>query len=567
MHEPFLSIALRGETDIVLARQRARQVAVALHMDTQDTARIAAAVSEIARNALQYGGGGRVGFAYAVEPEHSLWIRVTSPSTGLDPHAALAANGGLSRTKRLMDEFTIATDASTLVVDFAKELPANAPRLSDETLVRLAADLATREVNTPLAEMRQHNVELLQALEELKARQEEMVRLNRELADTNSGVLALYAELEEQTLAVRRGAEAKARFYSEMNHEVRTPINAIRSLAELLLGNTLVAPLPEQEKPLGFIRKSAKQLSELIDDLLDLAKMEAGKMPLRASFFDVSDLFAALRGMFRPLHTNAAVELQFEAADHLPPVYSDEAKVAQVLRNFISNAIKFTEQGHVKISAHLEDNAMVFSVADTGIGIALDDQKRLFDAFSQIESPQQRRVKGTGLGLSVSRNLATLLNGELTLQSELHKGATFFLRLPMVATESKPASGRVLIVDDDDVTRYLLAKSLSSPTLQVCEAPDGLSGLREVEVTRPDAIILDLTMPGVPGETVLEMLKANPNTRNIPVLVYTAKALTPKERAAIESRAVAIFSKTGQGYAHEIADVLSKLANLPPAVR
>lgn len=272
-------------------------------------------------------------------------------------------------------------------------------------------------------------------------------RAEAELAETNRGILALYAELEDKAAALRRAGELKSRFLSNMSHEFRTPINAILSLSRLLLdggdGDLDAALNPEQRTEVTYIRQSAQTLSELINDLLDLARIEAGKTIVRRDAFAAAELFAALRGMMRPLLGRAPVALVFEEPAGIPTLKTDQGKVAQILRNFISNALKFTERGEVRVSAAMRDEATVeFSVADTGIGIAEDDQPRVFDEFAQVDNPLQSRFKGTGLGLSLSRQLAVLLGGDVTLSSRPGVGSTFRLRLPV--EYAGPAEAEVL---------------------------------------------------------------------------------------------------------------------------
>ena len=190
----------------------------------------------------------------------------------------------------------------------------------------------------------------MRTLDELRQRQEELARLNRELEDTNRGVVALYAELDERADHLRRADEVKTRFLSNMTHEFRTPLNSILALTRLLLDRVDGELTPEQERQVYFIRKSAENLSELVNDLLDLAKVEAGKIVVRPAEFEVRNLFGALRGMLRPLLLNTSVNLVFEEPDGIPPLHTDEGKVSQILRNFISNALKFTEQGEVRVS-------------------------------------------------------------------------------------------------------------------------------------------------------------------------------------------------------------------------
>lgn len=262
--------------------------------------------------------------------------------------------------------------------------------------------------------------------------QQEADALRLELDETNQGVLALYAELDTQAEQLRQASDLKSRFLSYMSHEFRTPLGSILSIASLLT-DELDGPLsPEQHKQMGFISTSARELSDMVDDLLDLAKIEAGRITIFPAWFDMLDLFTALRGMFRPIVDTSAVDLIFEEPVGLPRLYTDDKKLAQILRNFIANALKFTTQGEVRVSALLVDHERVrFAVTDTGIGIAPELHGALFEDFSQVDSPLQKRFRGTGLGLSLCKRFAGLLGGEVGVQSTPGNGSTFFVIIPL----------------------------------------------------------------------------------------------------------------------------------------
>jgi signal transduction histidine kinase len=268
------------------------------------------------------------------------------------------------------------------------------------------------------------------ATDEVDALRRQVAALTAELAETNQGVVALYAEIDDKAAQLRHVSELKSRFLSYVSHEFRTPLGAIRSLARVLL-DRLDGPLaPEQEKQVKLIQSSAIELSEMVDDLLDLAKIEAGRITVSPAWFELVDLFGALRGMFRPLLGNHDVALVFDEPTDLPRVYTDDRKVGQILRNFISNALKFTDRGEVRVTAAGRGDDIVFAVTDTGIGIAAADLPRLFSDFTQLESPAQRHLRGTGLGLSLSRKLAQLLGGDVAVVSTPGQGSTFSLRIP-----------------------------------------------------------------------------------------------------------------------------------------
>jgi signal transduction histidine kinase/CheY-like chemotaxis protein len=539
----LLDVAIRYERDVVLARQRARQIAALVGFDVQDQTRIATAVSEIARNAFEYARGGHVEFRLEGRtPPQLLVVQVTDRGPGVADLAAVLEGRYRSRTgmgvgivgaRRLMDRFEITCPpgGGTTVV-LTRMLPRKVGMLGPEAIARLGADLARQAPSDPFDEIQRQNQELLRALNELERRQDKLGALNRELEDTNRGVVALYAELDEKADHLRRADELKSRFLSNMTHEFRTPVNSIQALTRILLDRTDGDLSPEQERQVTFIRKAADSLSELVNDLLDLAKIEAGKIVIRPIEFDVDHLFGALRGMLKPLLMSDSVALVFEEPEGLPTLYTDEAKISQILRDFLSNAIKFTERGEIRVRArHLADeNAIAFSVADTGSGIAHEDHERIFHEFTQVDSPIQRRVQGTGLGLPLCRKLADLLGGRVTLESELGVGSTFTAVIP---TMYEPLLGPaptwevdsrrvpVLVVEDSGETLLVYDRMLASAGFQVLgartlrEARDALASFR------PRAVILDIMLKGEDSWTLLTEMKRRPDLRDIPVAVVT----------------------------------------------
>lgn len=410
MPDSLLRVEIIREHDVVLARRRARQIAGLLGFDAQDQSRVATAVSEIARNAFRYAGGGRAEFSLSEDSPQQLLVRITDQGAGIARLADVldgryvSATGmgiGITGARRIMDRFEIESSPGTgTTVLLGKVLPRRLARIAPPRLADISAKLAASGTLDLTDEIQQQNHELLSTLEDLRLRQTEVERLNRELEETNRGVVALYMELDQRAQDLARAADMKSRVLSDISHEIRTPLNAILNVTRLLLDRVDGDLTGEQLRQVQLIRNSGSTLSELVNDLLELARIEAGKTVARVSEFSAADLFAALRGMFRPLLTTEAVELVFGSADGLPLLHTDEGKLGQILRNLISNALKFTEQGEVRISAAaLEGERVAFSVSDTGIGIAREDQERIFQEFSQVENPLQRRAHGTGLGL------------------------------------------------------------------------------------------------------------------------------------------------------------------------
>ncbi len=440
---PLLTLPLLRDEDVVIARRRAREAAERAGFERQDATRIATAVSEVARNAHEYAGGGTVELFVA---DDSLGVRVADQGPGIPRLdevlggryiSSTGLGAGITGARRLMHAFRIDTaEGRGTTVVMSMKLPAGT-RLAEADAARLAAELARAAPPEPVRELHEQNREVLRALATLEERQDDLVRLNRELEDTNRGVVALYAELDQRAEQLRQANDLKAQFLSYMSHEFRTPLDSILALSGLLLDRTDGPLTPEQETQVGFVRRSARDLLDMVDDLLAASRVDAGQVKVRPSRFAVEDVYNAVRAMLRPLTDGGAPPLVWEVEPGLPSLHTDEAKVAQILRNLISNALKFTERGEVRISAARGpgEGTVLFRVADTGIGIAPEDRERIFRDFAQVESHLQRRVRGSGLGLPLSRKLAVLLGGDLHVESTSGAGSVFSLVVPYTYTE------------------------------------------------------------------------------------------------------------------------------------
>ena len=707
VNAPILSLDIRYEHDTVTARQRARQIARLLGFDAQDQTRISTAVSEIARNAFNYAGGGRV--EYLLEGRTApqlLIVKVSDSGPGIlnldtilegrySSHTGMGL--GIVGARRLMDQFHIeSTPGRGTTVSLKKLLPRRSILIGPPQLAALSASLVREEPQNAFQELQHQNQELVRALEEIRARQAELTRLNRELEDTNRGVVALYAELDEKADHLRRADQVKSRFLSNMSHEFRSPLHSIMALTGLLLGRVDGDLTAEQEQQVTFVRRAAQDLLELVNDLLDLAKVEAGKVEIKPVEFEVSNLFAGLRGMLRPLLLNPSVNLVFDDASQIPALFTDEGKVSQILRNFISNALKFTDRGEIRISAEAHGNNEVrFTVKDTGIGIAAENLEIIFKEFTQIDHPIQKRVRGTGLGLPLTKSLATLLGGRVGVESELGAGSTFTLQIParfeiekpeppapiveqpaaantlpvlvledspdmlmlyrsylrnsgfhvvpaattreaealleylkpaaivldillqaeetwefaarlkqdpatreiglIIATSvddapkgfhlgadaylrkpferadlvgelralaGKPPLTRVLIIDDEERDRYVLKQRLNELPLIIEEADSGVEGLRKTVTRKPDLIFLDIVMPDLTGFEVLRQLKAEPASKDIPVIVVTSHTLSGPERDELLIRASEIINKEKIAFT-DFADIIERIKAHP----
>lgn len=457
-----MSVALRREQDVVLARHRARQLSQALGFGHQDQIRIATAVSEMARNAFRYARDGVVRFFVEGELfDQMLVICVEDSGPGI-PHLQDVLDGvyrsetgmgeGIRGARTLMDGFDVTSTPSGTQVHMMRRLPRSASEVTGPAIVRILDTITSPDSSPAFTEFQLQNQELLRVLQELEARNEELVRMGAELEDTNRGVVALYMELEDRAEQLRRANTLKAQFMSYMSHEFRTPLDSMIALAGILIDRVDGDLGAEQEHQVSLIRKSARDLLTMVDDLLDTARVDAGQISLRPRSFLIGDLFSALRATLRPLTITDDTLLLFEDPPRLPPFNTDEGRVSQILRNLISNALKFTEGGVVRVTAEcLDAERVALRVEDTGIGIPPEQVERIFLDFTQVDTPLQRRVRGTGLGLPLSRRLATVLGGSLEVQSTPGVGSTFTLIIPFelpasedgaVTTKSEPPRER-----------------------------------------------------------------------------------------------------------------------------
>ena len=443
MNQRILAVAIESDKDVVLVRQRARQVSMLLGFAKQDQVRIATAVSEVARAACHGGISARAVFVLDDEHERQQLDVTVSAVRAPAPYSegAALADAALVTAHRLMESCVADERAAAPAIHMRKPLPQQAP-VGAQRLAQIAAELAATPTGSSFEEVQQQNRELVETLAELRERQEDLISLTRELEDTNRGIVALYAEIEDKAEHLRRADEMKSRFLSNTSHELRTPLSSIRALSKLLLDRMDGELTPEQERQVWLIERTATEMSELVNDLLDLAKIEAGRVEAQPAPVVVENLFRALKGMMRPLVDAERVDLVFDNGGIEEAFDSDEGMLSQILRNFVSNALKFTEDGSVRVSAahDPESDMLTFAVTDTGIGIDPDHLHLIFEEFTQVENPLQRRSKGTGLGLPLCRRLAELLGGRVDVNSRPGVGSTFMLTLPRQFPHPAPAS-------------------------------------------------------------------------------------------------------------------------------
>jgi signal transduction histidine kinase len=440
----LMRVPLRVAQDIFVVRQLCREVAREVGLEPQDQTRLATALSEVGRVMLVEGPDADVTFTVRQEGvSTALRVAVESPAAG-DPGRLREELGHVGR---LVDKMEVEDGEPGTVVWMARRLPASAPRLTPERMDEIRAGLARHVPSSPVDELHMQNQQLIAALDEVRSQRDELARLNAELEETNRGVMALYHQLSEELEETNRGvvalyaeldekseqlaaaSEAKSRFLANVSHELRAPVTAVIGLSRLL-GDEGSDPLTsEQHRQVDLIRGSASDLLSLVNDLLDLAKAEAGRLEPHWEQVDLRAMFGQLRGTLRPLATRPEVDFRIDEPA-VPSFRSDEVLLSRVLRNLLTNALKFTAEGEVRLSVRKAGSDVEFSVVDTGTGIPGELHERIFEEFYQVPGSKALNGRGTGLGLPYARRLAAILGGALRVDSTPGEGSTFTLRLP-----------------------------------------------------------------------------------------------------------------------------------------
>lgn len=524
--DDLLRLVIADERDVFLLRQRGRQIAAAAGLDGQNQIRVATALSDLGRELVRQDVSTTVVFRLRRGPVSALLVE-------LSWQAAVATSGpGWDTARRLTNDLVMTASGVTLV----KNVPHAV--VLDEGLLR---ELRESTGTTALDELRAQNQELLETLENLEAKSKELERLNDELEETNrgvvalyqelsdeleqtnQGVVALYAELEAKSAELRDAAAARIRFWSNISHELRTPINSVVGLTRLLGAPGGDPMTDDQRHHVDLINESAATLLALVNELLDTAKAESGSLQPRMAPVALDYVITQLRSAVRPLLRSGDVRLVVDDLPALRPLVTDETMLVRILRNVLSNAVKFTKHGEIRFTAEPGPgpDEVRFVVTDTGIGIPPEEQDRVFEEFYQVPSALQVGASGTGLGLSYARKLAEILGGTLTLSSTSGVGTEVVLTLPTAADEFvQPAPvACALIADGDENCRRQLRDALAGLAAEVVETEDGRTALNLAKSRRPDLVLVSASAPLMSGSAVLSVLRLDPDLAGVPVVI------------------------------------------------
>ncbi len=499
-------IVLRDPASIFDARRKIRALATALGFTPVEATRLGIGTSEAVRVLLAAGGNPAI--------EVALLDDGTAPALQL-AFTRSGAAPDLSALAAFFDRCDTAESDGRARTRATKRLPGRSfpsdPGFLAEQRSRI--EQRTRE-------------QLLEELQEHSARLEETVAQRT-------------AELKGAMEAAEEASNAKSSFLANMSHELRTPMNAIIGYSEMLMEDAEDAGNEDAVEDLKKIHAAGKHLLALINDVLDLSKIEAGRMDLFLETFDVGTMIGEVVSTIDALIAKNANELVLDIDASLTEMHADLTKIRQGLFNLLSNAAKFTHEGTVtlRVARAQEDGAewAVFSVRDSGIGIPPDKVDHVFEEFSQADESTTRNFGGTGLGLAITKRFCQMMGGDVSLESEVGVGSCFTIRIPVrvqteataEASESGPAAEvepherSVLVIDDDPNALDLLGRSLGGAGFHVVTASAGQEALELAKALRPSAITLDVIMPGMDGWAVLRDLKADPDTRDIPVIMVS----------------------------------------------
>ena len=461
---------------------------------------------------------------------------------------------------------------------------------SDET--KEFIKLSWRGINTTYSNLKANEktyklaAQLVKINQKLEIQTEELQEQSAELQKQAQKLQEQNIVLEEQRANLESANKMKSEFLSNMGHELRTPLNSIMALSNVLIMQTKDILDDEENNYLKIIERNGKRLLSLINDILDLSKLEAGRMEVFPVSISVSNLLDIVMENMEPLCKQKNLSIKVEVADNLPMIESDESKLHQVLTNIVGNAIKFTHEGGINIKAKYDTRNVYIDVKDTGIGLSKEIIPTIFDEFKQVDGSSSRKYEGTGLGLAIAKKIIDILGGSIDVDSKLGKGAVFTITIPIkwfkgiiteppfpikkdliISDEGKSADEqiahstqkRLLIVEDDEDTVVQLRAVLKKENYIIDVAYNGQEALNYLQTNIPDGIIQDLVMPGIDGIELIQKIRSMEKTRSIPILILTASDLTKEDLAKLSSNKVQQLIQKGNV---DIYDILDKVKHM-----
>ncbi|MGA1871205.1 MAG: response regulator [bacterium] len=555
-------ICVEKEKDILIVRHTVKILCERLGMGHIDCIRVATAASELTRSLYQrpLGGeitftlleeGGRMGLKMVFEERDKNSENVRK---GLDDESLSMDDKriGLERAKMLMDEVEIASKKDGGAMVTCVKWLRQGMKLHKVDLPEIRQMFAAISEQSALDSLTAQNRELVDVLDELRKRNAQIEDVNRELEMTNAGIISLYQEIDKKNEELDLKNERKRDFMRAFGHETRTPLNSILSLSAILEKKIDGELSAEQEKQIAMIRESAQHMLTLVNDLLDLSRVEAGIIDLKISGIEIGELVHNASETIRPLAHEKGLSLKFEYEEGLPEIHTDYRSLFQVMLNLLSNAVKYTDRGEIKVIVQKmqKDNReyIRISVKDTGIGIPEDYTEKIFNEFVQVHVRDDIQ-KGSGLGLAITKRILDHLGGHITVESRRGTGTTFTVTLPVKFYRKKwkprPLESEkmipveketILIVEDDEKMIYALKKHLEAAGFKVLVARTPEKALSLASNRSIFAVCLDILLPDEKdGWMALKALKRNLRTSHIPIVVITILSEAEEKAKALEA--------------------------------
>lgn len=569
------SILVQFESDVIRARNLANLLAQETNFDKTTCIRIGTAVSELCRNIIEHATTGSIEFKIAERKKESSGIVIVFKDKGggikdlttIQSGNYKSKNGmgvGLLGSQRLMDDFDIHTIPKRgTTITIAKWLPRFAEKITTNQIADIKSAFQKtieRGDSSMVDTINAQNKELGFLLKKLQERNDEIETINQELEETNKGVVALNRELEDKAIDFEKAkmeavqaSKAKSDFLANMSHEIRTPMNAILGFAEMLESKIEDDQLKNYA---SAISSSGGSLLSIINDILDLSKIEAGKTEINYRPISLKSVVREVVQVFKHKTDRKNIDFLVEMDNDVPTsIILDDVRLRQILINLIGNAIKFTEKGSVSLiiqkGAASDNNthSIHFMVKDTGIGIPKDQQEHIFGAFEQQKNQSINKYGGTGLGLTITKRLTDMMNGKIWVESEPGQGSTFHVVLKEVELSEKPhpcedknknvqiifEPAHVLVADDIHINRKLIQTVLKNTNLELTLVENGQEAVNATKTLGPDLILMDLKMPEMDGFEATSMIKSDDKLKQIPVLAFTASALKEEKEKILAS--------------------------------
>jgi len=553
----IINLGISSEHDMIAVRQRAREISALLGFSVQDQVRIATAVSELARTVIAHAAGGNVEFSLdhlGSGASLSIGIRSSGGAVATSGNGDRAGTGtdkalatALASAERLMDDCTVERDNGRgQVVRLRKAVPA-ASTISTATLSEVADSVMRSPISSTFNEVTLQNRELLDTLAELRSRQDDLLVLTQELEDTNRGVVALYAEIEEKAERLRQADIYKDEFLATLAHELRNPLAPIRNAVEIMR-RTPSHESAAHANAQHIISRQVNHLARLVDDLLDVARISKGKITLRRQPTALTAFINLAVETAQPFIDVRRHRLRVQLPEEPLQVLGDPARLAQIVGNLLNNAAKYTASGgEIDLTAErMVPDRLRLVVRDNGIGLSKERIGTVFTLFAQGETAPDRAQDGLGIGLSLVQRLVALHDGEIRVESAGQgQGSTFIIELPLLESAALVVAGglaphmpagdgksgtkplKILLVDDNADSVTMTAMLLESFGHTTVTAQDGASALTEARRMVPDLVLLDIGLPGADGYEVARMLRCEPAlqaTRLIAVTGYGTDA-------------------------------------------